>query len=113
MALTPAVTAWLKGELGRTVDLTDLDARYTRLGSARAVALEVLRERLADLRTQPSTVNVSGVVSVSFTENIKSLERQVAALEDGQPPAPDDPTDPDGSTLGGVGMLYLVERPRR
>lgn len=113
MALTPAVTAWLKGELGSTADLVDLEARYTRLGSARAVALEVLRERLADLRAQPASVNVSGVVAVNFGENIKSLERQIAALEDGQPPAPDDPTDPDGSSLGGLGMLYLVERPRR
>jgi hypothetical protein len=113
MALTPAVTAWLKGELGSTVDLVDLDARYQRLGTARAVALEVVRERLADLRSQPSTVNVSGVVAVSFTENIKALERQITALENGEPPAPDDPLDPDGSTLGGIGMLHLIERPRR
>ncbi|MET8571776.1 hypothetical protein [Streptomyces sp. NPDC004783] len=113
MALTPAVTAWLKGELGSTVDLADLEVRYLRLGTARAVALEVLRERLADLRAQPATVNLSGVVGVGFAENIKAYERQIALLEDGQPPAPDDPTDPDGSNLGGIGMLHLVERPRR
>ncbi|WP_046248848.1 hypothetical protein [Streptomyces sp. MBT28] len=113
MALTPAVTAWLKGELGRTVDLTDLDARYTRLGSARAVALEVLRERLADLRSQPATLTVTGVVGLGTGENIKAYERQIAALESGESPAPDDPLDPDGSTLGGLGMVYLVERPRR
>lgn len=113
MALTPAVTAWLKGELGSTVDLADLETRYLRLGTARAVALEVLRERLADLRNQPATVSLSGVVSVGFAENIKALERQIAALEDGQPPAPDDPLDPDGSSLGGIGILQLKERPRR
>jgi len=113
MALTPAITAWLKGELGSTVDLADLETRYLRLGTARAVALEVLRERLADLRNQPSTVNVSGVVAVGFVENIKAYERQIEALEDGDNPAPDDPTDPDGDPLGGVGMLYLIERPRR
>ncbi|RIH58115.1 hypothetical protein D3C59_37250 [Streptomyces sp. SHP22-7] len=106
MALTPAVTAWLKGELGSTVDLTDLDARYTRLGSARAVALEVLRERLADLRTQPTTVNVSGVVSVSFTENINPWNGRSQPWKTVSPQPPDDPTDPDGSTLGGIGMLY-------
>lgn len=110
MALTADVTAWLKGELGSTVDLVDLETRYTRLGTARAVALEVLRERLAALRAQPSTVNVSGVVSVAFTENIKAYERQIAALENGEPPAPDDPTDGD---LGSLGTLRLIERPRR
>ncbi|MGP3737916.1 hypothetical protein ACTWJ9_33575 (plasmid) [Streptomyces sp. GDS52] len=112
MALTAAVTAWLRGELGTTADLADLEARYSRLGTARAVALEVLRERLAALRAQPATVNVSGVVSVGTGENIKAYERQIAALENGEPPAPDDPDD--GSTGGdGIGMLRLVERPRR
>ncbi len=111
MALTADVTAWLKGELGTTTDLADLETRYTRLGTARAVALEVLRERLAALRAQPSTVNVSGVVSVTFSENIKAYERQIAALENGEPPAPDDPTD--GSSSGNLGILRLVERPRR
>src|SRR5690349_7787912 len=103
MTLTAAVTAWLKGELGATVDLADLDARYTRLGTARAVALEVLRERLAALRAQPSSVNVSGVVSVTFSENIKAYERQIAALENGEPPAPDDP-ESDGVGRDGIGL---------
>ncbi|WP_042174543.1 hypothetical protein [Streptomyces sp. NBRC 110035] len=106
-----AVRSWLLAELGTATDLVDLEARYTRLGSARAVALEILRERLAALRAQPSTVNVSGVVAVGFAENIKAYERQIAALENGEPPAPDDPTD--GSTGSGLGMLRLVERPRR
>lgn len=110
MALTPDVTAWLRGELGADTDLTDLDTRYTRLGTARAVALEVLRERLAALRAQPATVNVSGVVAVAFTENIKAYERQINALENGEPPAPDDPLDGISS---GIGMLHLHARPRR
>lgn len=107
-----AVRAWLISQLGPKTDPADLDARYARLGTARATALEILRERLAALRTQPSTVNVSSVVAVSYTENIKAYERQIAALEAGDPPAPDDPTDPDG-TRGGFGVMYLVERPRR
>ncbi|GHB14111.1 hypothetical protein GCM10010330_79860 [Streptomyces tendae] len=112
MALTAAVTAWLKGELGTTVDLADLEARYTRLGTARAVALEVLRERLAALRAQPSSVNVSGVVSVTFAENIKAYERQITALENGDPPAPDVPTDDSGGR-DGIGLITLHARPRR
>jgi hypothetical protein len=113
MALTAAVTAWLKGELGTTADLADLEVRYARLGTARAVALEVVRERLAALRAQPSTVNVTGVVSVAFTENIKAYERQITALENGEPPAPDDPTDGDTGNGSNLGILRLVERPRR
>ncbi|MDK0525001.1 hypothetical protein [Streptomyces sp. ML-6] len=106
-----AVRAWLESQLGTPLDQPDLEARYARLGTARAVALEVLRGRLATLRTQPSTVNVSGVVSVSYTENIKALERQIAALEAGDPPGPDDPPDETGPD--GFGTLPLVERPRR
>ncbi|MFM9373269.1 hypothetical protein [Streptomyces sp. Da 82-17] len=106
-----AVRAWLLAELGTATDQADLDTRYTRLGSARAVALEVLRERLAALRAQPASVNVSSVVAVTFTENIRSYERQIALLEAGQPPAPDDPTDTTGPD--GLGVIRLVERARR
>ena len=113
MALTAAVTAWLKGELGTTADLADLEVRYARLGTARAVALEVVRERLAALRAQPATVSVSGVVNVGTAENIKAYERQIAALENGEPPAPDDPADGDTGNGSNLGILRLVERPRR
>jgi hypothetical protein len=105
-----AVQHWLLAQLGTTTDLVDLETRYTRLGTARAVALEILRERLAALRAQPATVTVSGVVGVGFAENIKAYERQIAALEAGENPAPDDPTDGSAGTLG---LLLLRERPRR
>ncbi|MEU0624984.1 hypothetical protein ABZ329_29505 [Streptomyces rubiginosohelvolus] len=106
-----AVRAWLLSELGKTTDVPDLEMRYTRLRSARAVAIEVTRERLAALRGQPSTVNVTGVVSVSYTETIKAYERQLALLVAGEPPAPDDPVDDTSSD--GFGLIQLVERPRR
>jgi hypothetical protein len=109
-----AVTAWLLAQLGTTTNLADLEVRYTRLGTARAVALEVLRQRLADLIQQPATVNVSSVVAIGTAENIKALERQIASLETGIPPAPDDPAteDPDtGDTT--LGVFYLRERARR
>lgn len=107
-----AVRAWLISQLGVDTDLPDLELRYTRLGSARAVALEVVRERLAALLAAPGTVSVSGVVSVNFSANIAAYERQITALEAGEPPAPDDPTDPDHAG-DGLDVLYLVERPRR
>ncbi|WP_329047154.1 hypothetical protein [Streptomyces sp. NBC_01422] len=106
-----AVRAWLLAELGKSTDVTDLEQRYTRLQSGRAVAIEVVRGRLAELRGQPSTVNVTGVVSVSYTESIKAYERQLAALIAGEPPAPDDPDD--NTTGDGFGVMFLVERPRR
>jgi hypothetical protein len=105
------VTAWLLAQLGPATDLADLQARYVRLGSGRAVAVEVVRERLAVLLASPGSVAVSGVVSVSFSENIKAYERQIASLEAGDPPAPDDPdpgVDPDSWSV-----VRLVERPRR
>lgn len=113
--MDPAVIAWLTSQLGTATNMDDLAVRYARLGSARAVALEVLRLRLADLIASPGSVTVTGVVAVSFTENIKALERQIALLESGEPPAPDDPDDdgdgiPDGY---GFGVIRLVERPRR
>jgi hypothetical protein len=108
------VRAWLISQLGTATDLNDLNTRYTRLGTARAVALEVLNQRLADLRAQVATVNLSSVVSVSYAENIRAYERQIALLLDGTPPAPDDPPasgGDDGTVL--LGSFQLVERPRR
>lgn len=109
--MNTAVRAWLLSELGPTTDVPDLETRYARLRSGRAVAIEVTRERLAGLRGQPSTVSVSGVVSVSYTETIKAYERQLAALIAGQSPAPDDPADETSDD--GFSLIQLVERPRR
>ncbi|MEU9014251.1 hypothetical protein AB0D12_31680 [Streptomyces sp. NPDC048479] len=110
-----AVRAWLLAQLGTTTDTADLELRLTRLGTARPVALEVLRERLASLLAQPASINVPGVVAINFGEIIKALERQIAQLEAGVPPAPDDP-DEDGDGLPdgyGFDVIRLVERPRR
>jgi hypothetical protein len=113
MALDAAVQAWLLAQLGTATDTADLEARYTRLGTARAVALEVLRQRLADLIQQPATVNVSGVVGVGTAENIKALERQITSLEAGTPEAPDEPDTGDDEDTTQLGVFYLRERARR
>lgn len=106
-----ATRAWLIAQLGTATPTTDLDTRYTRLGAARAVAIEILYERKAALIAQPASVNVSGVVAVTYSENIKALERQIAALESGEPPAPDE--DPATGGPGGFGVIDLVPRRRR
>lgn len=109
-----ATRQWLLSQLGTATDTADLDTRYTRLGTARAVAIEILYQRKADLLAQPASVGVSGVVSVTYTENIKAIERQIALLESGYPPAPDETTDPDdGDGDLGFGVIRLRERPRR
>lgn len=106
-----ATQAWLISQLGTATDLSDLNARYTRLGTARAVALEVLRQRLADLRAQVAKVAVSSVVSVDYSSNITAYERQIALLENGGSPAPDDPdeSDDDDDTIGYI-FFHGVER---
>lgn len=106
-----ATRQWLLDQLGTATDTALLDARYALLGSARAVALSILRQRLADLLAQPASVTVSGVVGVTYTENIKALERQIALLESGEPPAPDELEGSGGDE--GFGVIRLIERPRR
>jgi hypothetical protein len=108
-----AVQAWLLSQLGTASDLADLTTRYTRLGTARKVALEVLNERLANLRAQAATVNVSSVVSVSFAENIRAYERQIASLEAGGSPSPDETPTTDDDSITVLGSFQLVERRRR
>jgi hypothetical protein len=110
-----ATRSWLLAQLGTATDLVDLDARYTRLGKARAVAIEILNQRKADLiNNQPASVNISSVLSVTYTENIKAIERQIALLEAADaPPAPDEPTIPEDDSISTFGVIRLIERPRR
>lgn len=84
MSLTDTEYAYLRSELGEA-DRADLDARYQRLGSLRTVAIEVLRERKAALVSDPLSVTVQGIATVNNAENVRALERQIAALEDARP----------------------------
>ncbi|MEH0586840.1 hypothetical protein QA942_23230 [Streptomyces sp. B21-106] len=76
------VRAWLLAQLGPTTDTADLDARYARLTSARAVANEVLAERRAKLLADPLRMTVDGVVTIDQSNNLAGLERQITALVD-------------------------------
>lgn len=107
---------WLISQLGTKTDLVDLDTRLLRLRTARAVALEILKERRADMVASPLVLGVSNVVNVSYVGNIASLERQIAELEDpNSPPAPGEPGfgDPVAAIEDHIGMFRLRERRRR
>lgn len=99
--LTADETAYLRAELGPTVDLTDAQTRYARLGEARLVVLEVLRERLAALTAGPAQYAISGVYSQDTSANIAALREQLTRVAGG-----------DG--LGGVPTVTRTRlRPRR
>ncbi|WP_158692762.1 hypothetical protein [Streptomyces roseochromogenus] len=102
------VLRWLQAQLGPDVDTTDLTSRYERLGSARAVALEVVQERIAVLVAEPLKVTVNGVVTIDNSANVAALERRAAHINAAD--APDDPSRPSHSLLTTV---QLFSRPRR
>jgi hypothetical protein len=82
MTLSEADYAYLRSEVGESVDRADLAARYQRLGSVAAVAVEVLRERKTTLVADPLVVTVQGIATVNNAENVKAIERQIASIED-------------------------------
>ncbi|WP_406215014.1 hypothetical protein [Streptomyces decoyicus] len=110
-----AIRDWLLDQLGKDTDIADLEARYARLGKARAVALTVLQQRWNDLVAQPTVIGVSSVVNLNTTANLAALERKMAELQaDGAPPAPDEPADDTSdSSDDRFGIIQLVERRRR
>ncbi len=103
--MTADVLAWLLAQLGTTTDQQDLAARYVRLGTAKAVAAEVLAERRAALLGDPLRLTVDGVVTLDQTGNLAGVERQIAALA--ALTAPDDPTQAD-SGLADLATAPLV-----
>jgi hypothetical protein len=60
----------------------DLTASLDRLKTAEAVALEILRGRLADMLASPASVSLSGDWSQDASANIRALKDQVADLQD-------------------------------
>lgn len=85
--------SWLLAQLGAETDLAGMEARFLRLRSVRAVALEVLGERRARLLGDPLKVSVDGVVTMDLQENLRGIERQIDRIR--QSPAPDEPPGED------------------
>lgn len=86
-----------------------LAADLERLGSAEAVALEILRGRRADLLSTPASISLPGDWSEDASANIRSLDGAIAELEDLVPS-----TSPEGVEQPiGVVQLVRLDRWRR
>lgn len=102
------VLRWLTAQLGLDSDPTDLAQRYDRLGSARAVADEVLHERIAGLLSEPLRITVNGVATIDHSANVAALERRLAQLDN--QPAPDDQSDCAPTTLVAIPLVARLRR---
>jgi hypothetical protein len=101
--------SWLLAQLGLDTDPADLERRYFRLRSVRAVALEVLGERRAKLLADPLKVTVDGGgVTMDLQENLRGIERHIEVVR--QVPAPED-EDEASETLA-VARLVPTRRYR-
>jgi hypothetical protein len=91
MAFTDEQFAYLRGKLGSTVNedtdpdvVDDLEDRYLRLGSVQLVAVEVLRQRLADIAdvaNNPLNFTVVGEYSQDSSGNVAFLQRMLNEAE--------------------------------
>lgn len=92
--LTAEQLRWLRDEIGDAPSDTDLNQRFADYESVRDVALSVLRDRRQELLATPLSVNVTGVASTNAAENVKAIERQIAALARlDEDPSDDSPAD--------------------
>ena len=113
---------WAKTQLGLSDDQrTDIGQRFARLGSLRAVALDVLGERRAAMLANPgfSSVTVPGAISVSqsLRDQVAAIERWMNELRSGPddpsaPIGPDDDVHPEDRPLGVSTMLLPASRRR-
>ncbi|WP_051853172.1 hypothetical protein [Streptomyces aureocirculatus] len=106
--MTGEVLHWLQALLGSDTTPEELASRYERLGTARAVAHEVLQERIAQLLTDPLKVTVNGIATVDNSANLAALERRLDQID--SVTAPDDPPADAPAT---VSVIAMHARPRR
>lgn len=105
MAFTEEQLAYLRTVLGSTVNedtnpdvVDDLETRFSRLQDVKLVAVEVLRQRIADIAdvaNNPLQYAISGEYSQDASGNLAYLQRLLADVEQ-------DAGVPGGSTLVGV-----------
>jgi hypothetical protein len=98
--------SWLLAQLGPDTDPADLERRFFRLRSVRAVALEVLGGRRAKLLADPLKVTVDGVVTMDLQENLRGIERQIEQVR--QALVPDEPANTDEEAEPGMAVTWLL-----
>lgn len=91
MAFTDEELAYLRTKLGSTVNddtnpevIEDLETRFARLQDVSLVAIEVLRQRLADIadvQNNPLNFTVVGEYSQDASNNIAYLTKMLAEAE--------------------------------
>lgn len=81
MALTEAQVAEIRQWVGDSPVTADLDAIFARDGSVRAVVLDVLRRRRANLAAAPKSLAIPGEFSQS-NRDVKELDGLLDAFED-------------------------------
>lgn len=81
MPFDGATLAQIRSWVGSEPSNDDLAVRFERLGSTNLTALEVLRERRANLLADPAKVSVDGDASWDWSKNLEVLDKQVAELE--------------------------------
>lgn len=92
--------AWLRDEVGDTPSTDELNVMFERIGAVRDVAIAVWRRRRTNMLKSPLSTSLSGVASVNYAENVKALERRIAALERLDADPSDTPgEDTDGGTV--------------
>lgn len=79
---TVAELAAIRSHVGTQVPPSDthLAVLLARLGTVEAVALDVVRSRLADLRARPAKFTAQGDYSEDWTGNLTSLADQETVL---------------------------------
>ncbi len=79
------IRSWVGSAVGRdgdTFDGDDLNTRFGVLGSAEAVALQILQQRRADIVLgNPVTWSISGDHSEDWMGNLQALDKHIAQLE--------------------------------
>jgi hypothetical protein len=105
--MTADQLAVLRSHIGSADPPSDvtLNASFDRLGSVEAVALEVLRGRLADMTSGPGQLSVAGHVSYDSRKSIDALAGKIADLETGE-------TTDDNVIPGVLGVVHLVRQDR-
>lgn len=98
--------SWLLAQLGPDTDPADLERRYFRLRSVRAVALEVVGERRAKLLADPLKVTIDNVVTMDLQENLRGIERHLEQVR--QAPAPDGNEHEDEEEDAPMAVTWLV-----